>query len=231
MGAAEWSSSVARWAHNPEVASKRFKSRLRYYGPGSAARSRGRALFPGKRQTPVLLTDEDLAAAIGAGRLTVDPLHAGAIQPASVDLHLGHQFRVYCSTPGTVVDVTGTPPPTRLLGADGGGFVLHPGQFALGCTAERVALDASVAAQLDGVSTVGRYGLIVHSTAGWVDPGFEGQLTLEMSNLNTVGLRLTPGMRIAQLCVFTCSAPARRPYRGRYARQVGPQPPRTPEAS
>jgi dCTP deaminase len=100
---------------------------------------------------------------------------------------------------------------------------LHPGAFLLASTVELVRLGPGLAAQLDGVSTNGRLGLMVHSTAGWVDPGFYGQLTLELSNVNPRWpIVLTPGMRIAQLCVFRCSSPAITPYRGRYQGQTGP---------
>lgn len=126
--------------------------------------------------------------------------------------------------PGLTIPVT-VPP--------GGRFVLHPGEFALGATAETIALPADLAARVEGKSTLGRLGLMTHSTAGWIDPGFRGQITLELHNVATLPIRLRPGMAIGQLCVFQTSSPASQPYGhpalgSRYQDQDGPQPARRP---
>lgn len=175
----------------------------------------------------MLLTDSDILAVIARDRLRITPFSPGQVQPASVDLHLAGMLRVYAADgqvldpgdPGAAVTQLRPIPP-------GGAHILWPGQFALGSTIEKITLPDDLAAQLDGVSTCGRLGLMVHSTAGWVDPGFTGQLTLELSNVNSMPIALRAGARVAQLCIFRCSGPVARPYQGRYQGQDGPTPPR-----
>lgn len=176
----------------------------------------------------MLLSDRDLAAALRTGALTVDPYTPALLQPASIDVRLSPLFRVFDNHTGTHIDPAApTEALTRLVVADDTGFVLHPGEFVLGCTVETIGVDASLAARLEGKSSLGRLGLLVHSTAGFIDPGFEGQITLELSNVATLPIKLHPGMRIGQLCVIPLSSPALHPYGtpglgSRYQGQQGP---------
>lgn len=182
----------------------------------------------------MLLSDRDLLAAMAAGKLTVDPYDPRLIQPASVDVRLGNRFRIFVGHHATHID-----PRTRqdrlteeVTIGDDEPFVLHPGEFALGTTLERVAVGVDLAARLEGKSSLGRLGLLVHSTAGFVDPGFAGTVTLELSNVNTLPVLLWPGMRIGQLCVLRLTSPADRPYGSvglgsRYNLQDGPTPSRS----
>jgi dCTP deaminase len=176
----------------------------------------------------MLLSDRDLVAAIKSGNLRVEPFDSGLVQPASVDVRLGHTFRIFDNyqaasidprNPGDMTTVVTVPPRSP--------FVLHPGEFALGSTLEKVTLDATLAARLDGKSSLGRLGLLTHSTAGFIDPGFGGHVTLELANVARLPILLWPGMPIGQLCVLPLSSPAERPYGSaglgsRYQGQVGP---------
>lgn len=179
----------------------------------------------------MLLSDRGIVAAIEQGHLTMDPLGPDAIQPASVDVTLGRAFRVFTGRHACIDPTVDQPGLTELVEpADGQPFVLEPGGFALGTTLETVTVGPQLAIQLDGRSSLGRLGLIVHATAGWIDPGFSGQITLELSNVAPLPIRLWPGMGIAQLCVFQLDTPAELPYgpaRGsRYQHQSGPTPSR-----
>jgi dCTP deaminase len=176
----------------------------------------------------VILSDLDLRGEIAAGSLALDPYDQELVQPASIDVRLDRLFRVFNSHRHTHIDparkLDGL---TELVRVGHEGFVLHPGEFALGSTIERVALGASLAARLEGKSSLGRLGLLVHSTAGFIDPGFCGRVTLELSNVNTLPILLRVGMKIGQLCVMRMSSPAARPYGSaglgsRYQDQVGP---------
>lgn len=176
----------------------------------------------------MLLSDRDLTAALKAGTLTVDPYTPTLLQPASIDVRLSRLFRVFDNHTGTHIDpATPSEPLTRLVHADGDGFILHPGEFVLGATMETIGVGPELAARLEGKSSLGRLGLLVHSTAGFIDPGFEGHITLELSNVATLPIRLHPGMRIGQLCVMALSSPALHPYGSpglgsRYQGQQGP---------
>lgn len=161
-----------------------------------------------------MLSDRDIRAEIESGRVCIQPFDPSALQPASIDVRLAGEFRVFRTgqlvDPDVPQDVV-----TDLVTRPEGGlgvFVLYPGQFVLGCTMECVSLPDDVAGRLEGVSSRGRLGLSVHSTAGFIDPGFRGQITLELSNVNSSALMLRPGMRIGQLCLFRLSSPADRPY-------------------
>lgn len=182
----------------------------------------------------MLLSDRHIAAQLQTGRIVV----SGAphvIQPASIDVALSGQFRAFDNHRHAVIDPeqdqSGL---TRLIDLPYGGdffYVLHPGEFALGCTVETVTLPDDIAARLEGKSSLGRLGLMTHSTAGWIDPGFTGQVTLELSNVNTLPIRLRPGMFIGQLSFYQLSTPAKRPYGttglgSRYQDQVGATPSR-----
>jgi dCTP deaminase len=177
----------------------------------------------------MMLSDGDLKAALDDDTLFVSGYGDLPIQPASIDLRLAHQFQVFDRlNPDFAVRVDVNPSPTQLHEVpEDGFFELSPGQFALGCTMEFVELRSNLAARIEGKSSLGRHGLMVHSTAGFIDPGFKGQLTLELSNLSPNVLLLKPGMFVAQLCVFELKTPARKPYGSdglgsRYQGQQGP---------
>ena len=182
----------------------------------------------------VLLSDRDLRAEIEAGRVKLDPYDPGMLQPSSIDVRLGRSFRVFENHRYPHIDpAVNQPDLTRLVEPTGDDpFILHPGEFVLASTLELVALPDDVAARLEGKSSLGRLGLLVHSTAGFIDPGFHGQVTLELSNVATLPIKLWPGMRIGQLCVFQLTSPATRPYGtpglgSRYQHQDGPTPSRS----
>jgi len=171
----------------------------------------------------MMLSDGDLQAAMDSGCLVVNP--PGVMQPASIDLSLsdtilifGYQPRIWPKNP------TNT---NQLMIPQGESWPLAPGMFVLANTIETIGLCDEYAARVEGKSSLGRLGLMVHSTAGFIDPGFRGQITLELSNVNNSPIMLTPGMLIAQLCVFELKSPARKPYGSdglgsRYQGQQGP---------
>jgi len=182
----------------------------------------------------VLLSDRDIKAEIAAGRVSVDPYDAEMIQPSSIDVRLDRWFRVFENHKYPHIDPsTEQPDLTRLLEPEGSEpFVLHPGEFVLGSTYEVVTLPDDVAGRLEGKSSLGRLGLLTHSTAGFIDPGFSGHVTLELSNVATLPIMLFPGMKIGQLCLFRLSSPAENPYGSavygsRYQGQRGPTPSRS----
>src|SRR5436190_13492240 len=161
-----------------------------------------------------VLSDGTISQFVQEGRIRIDPWDPGLVQPASVDLRLGDSFRVFHNHHITSIDLAD--PPTTLTEevviAPGGAFVIHPGEFVLGRTLERVELPDDVVARIEGKSSIGRLGLIVHATAGFVDPGFNGTLTLEITNLTRIPIKLYAGVPIAQLSFMTLDAPAERPY-------------------
>jgi len=161
-----------------------------------------------------VLSDRDIRAALAAGRLRLTPLDINDIQPASVDIHLDRRFRVFRNSRYTYIDVRNPQPDlTELLAvSDDEPFVLHPGEFVLGQTVEWVELPDDLIALLEGRSSMGRLGLLIHSTAGYVDPGWRGNLTLELSNVANLPIALYPHMRIGQLSFHTMSSPVDRPY-------------------
>lgn len=177
----------------------------------------------------MLLSDRDIRAQVDAGRIVLDPWDPANVQPSSVDVRLDRLFRLFDNHKYPVIDPAQDQPDlTRLVdvGPDEP-FVLHPGEFVLGATHEVVTLPDDVAARLEGKSSLGRLGLLTHSTAGFIDPGFTGHVTLELSNTATMPILLHPGMKIGQLCFFQLSSPAEAPYgRGangsRYQGQRGP---------
>ena len=177
----------------------------------------------------MLLSDRDIRAQIDSGRVALDPYDAAMIQPSSVDVRLDKFFRVFDNHKYAAIDpAVEQPELTRLVEvADGKSFMLHPGEFVLGSTFESVTLPDDIAARLEGKSSLGRLGLLTHSTAGFIDPGFEGNVTLELSNTATLPINLWPGMKIGQLCFFQLSSPAENPYGSsvygsRYRGQRGP---------
>ena len=149
----------------------------------------------------MILSDRDIRAEIDAGRIVIEPYLPDAVQPSSVDLHLGNRFRVFRNNRTAVIDPREEQPELTELGEIAGDepFILHPGEFVLGATFERVALPDDLVARLEGKSSLGRLGLLIHSTAGYVDPGWEGTLTLELSNVANLPIKLYDGMKIGQI--------------------------------
>lgn len=177
----------------------------------------------------MLLSDRDIRAELDADRIRLDPLDTSMIQPSSVDVRIDRYFRLFDNHKYAHIDPSQDQPElTRLVEvAPDEPFVLHPGEFVLGSTYEQVTLPDDVAARLEGKSSLGRLGLLTHSTAGFVDPGFTGHVTLELSNVATLPIKLWPGSKIGQLCFFRLSSPAEHPYGtgdnlNRYMGQRGP---------
>jgi dCTP deaminase len=177
----------------------------------------------------VLLSDRDLRAEIAAGQISIDPYDPSMVQPSSVDVRLDRYFRVFENHLYPHIDpAVEQPDLTRLIEPEKGEpFILHPGEFVLGSTFEVVTLPDYMASRLEGKSSLGRLGLLTHSTAGFIDPGFSGHVTLELSNVATLPIKLWPGMKIGQLCMFRLSSPAEHPYGSqtygsRYQNQRGP---------
>jgi dCTP deaminase len=162
----------------------------------------------------VVLSDRDIRAEITAGRIVIDPFIPEAVQPSSVDLHLDRRFRVFRNSRYPFIDVRADQPELTELVEIGGDdpFILHPGEFVLGSTYERVALPNDLVARLEGKSSLGRLGLLIHSTAGYVDPGWEGNLTLELSNVANLPITLYDGMKIGQISFQRLSSPAEVSY-------------------
>jgi dCTP deaminase len=184
---------------------------------------------PTRYRERVLLSDRDIRAELDAGRITLDPHDPAMIQPSSIDVRLDRYFRLFDNHRYAVIDPSQDQPDlTRLVEAEPDEpFVLHPGEFVLGSTFESVSLPDDVAARLEGKSSLGRLGLLTHSTAGFIDPGFTGHVTLELSNVATLPILLWPGMKIGQMCFFRLSSPAEHPYGSgvygsRYQGQRGP---------
>jgi dCTP deaminase len=161
-----------------------------------------------------VLSDRDIRAAIEAGDVAIRPYDATDLQPSSVDLHLDRSFRVFRNNRYPYIDVRAPQPDlTELLSvADDEPFVLHPGEFVLGQTLEWVQLPDNLVSRLEGKSSLGRLGLLIHSTAGYVDPGWKGNLTLELSNVANLPIALYFGMKIGQISFFKMSSPVERPY-------------------
>jgi len=177
----------------------------------------------------MLLSDKDIRAQIEAGRIGLEPLEMELLQPSSMDVRLDRFFRLFDNHKYPYIDPAEQQDElTRLV--DVGpeeAFILHPGEFVLGSTFEFVSLPKDIAARLEGKSSLGRLGLLTHSTAGFVDPGFKGHVTLELSNVATLPIKLWPGMKIGQLCFFQLSSPSENPYGSekygsRYQGQRGP---------
>ena len=177
----------------------------------------------------MLLSDRDIRAELAAGRIGLDPLDLDMVQPSSIDVRLDRFFRLFDNHKYPFIDPAEDQPDlTHLVEVDADQpFILHPGEFVLGSTFELVTLPDDVAARLEGKSSLGRLGLLTHSTAGFVDPGFSGHVTLELSNVATLPIKLWPGMKIGQLCFFRLSSPTENPYGSgpygnRYQGQRGP---------
>jgi dCTP deaminase len=177
----------------------------------------------------MLLSDRDIRAEIDRERICLEPFDAEMIQPSSVDVRLDRYFRVFENHRYPHIDpAMDQPDLTRPVEPEGEDpFILHPGEFVLGSSYEVITLPDDVAARLEGKSSLGRLGLLTHSTAGFIDPGFSGHVTLELSNVATLPIKLWPGMKIGQLCFFQLSSPSENPYGSakygsRYQGQRGP---------
>jgi len=182
----------------------------------------------------VVLSDRTIRSEIEGGRILIDPFDPAMIQPSSVDLRVDRRFRVFHNSRHPFIDVR--QPMEDLTEAvevpEERPFILHPGEFVLGSTYEVIGLADDLAARLEGKSSLGRLGLLTHSTAGFIDPGFSGHVTLELSNVATLPIKLWPGMKIGQVCVLRLTSPAEHPYGSsvygsRYQGQRGPTPSRS----
>ena len=177
----------------------------------------------------VLISDRDIRSLMDSGRVKLEPYDPAMIQPASVDVRLDRFFRLFDNHRYAHIDPRQEQDElTRLVEVDPDeAFILHPGEFVLGSTYEQVTLPDDLAARLEGKSSLGRLGLLTHSTAGFIDPGFTGHVTLELSNVATLPITLWPGMKIGQLCFFRLTSPADHSYgsgfyHNRYQGQRGP---------
>ena len=184
----------------------------------------------------MVLSDRTIREEIDAGRIAIDPLGEECIQPSSVDLHVDRYFRLFRNHTMRVIDVRDVQEDlTELVEIpEDHALILHPGEFVLGSTSERVALPDDLVARLEGKSSLGRLGLLIHSTAGFVDAGFDGHLTLELSNVANLPITVYPCMKIGQISFFRMSTPAERPYGAKglgskYQGQWGPTPSRYSE--
>ena len=182
----------------------------------------------------MLLSDRDILAEIEARRIVMDPWEEAMLQPSSIDVRLDRFFRVFDNHKYANIDpAVDQSELTREVETDGEEpFVLHPGEFVLGSTYEVVSLPDDIAARVEGKSSLGRLGLLTHATAGFVDPGFSGHVTLELANVATLPIKLYPGMKIGQFCFFRLSSPSAHPYGSekygsRYQGQRGPTPSRS----
>lgn len=182
----------------------------------------------------MLLSDRDIRAELAAGRVALEPFDEAMVQPSSIDFRLDKFFRVFENHRYPHIDPAEDQSDlTRMVEAvDDEPFILHPGEFVLGSTYEVVSLPDDIAARVEGKSSLGRLGLLTHATAGFVDPGFSGHVTLELANVATLPIKLYPGMKIGQLCFFRLSSPAEHPYGSekygsRYQGQRGPTPSRS----
>jgi dCTP deaminase len=177
----------------------------------------------------VLLSDRDIRAEIAAGRVGVEPFAESMVQPSSVDVRLDRFFRVFENHKYSVIDpsIEQSELTREVIVEPNEHFILHPGEFVLASTYELISLPDDIAGRLEGKSSLGRLGLLTHSTAGFIDPGFSGHITLELSNVANLPVKLYPGMKIGQLCLIKLSSPAEHPYgsaiyASRYQGQRGP---------
>ena len=184
----------------------------------------------------MILSDRSIREALAAGRIEIDPLNEAYIQPSSVDLTMDRYFRVFRNHTAGIIDVKENMEDlTELVEVPAedpdARFVLHPGEFVLGSTAERVRLPNDLVGRLEGKSSLGRLGLLIHSTAGFIDAGWDGHITLELSNIATLPITLYPGMRIGQISFLKMTTEADVPYGSsavgsKYQGQRGPTPSR-----
>ncbi|MGA7271966.1 MAG: dCTP deaminase [Acidimicrobiia bacterium] len=180
----------------------------------------------------MIFSDHSIREAIAEGRIAIDPFESSFVQPSSVDLRVDSGFRVFQNHRHPSIDPRSPQEDlTRLVEVGNEPFMLHPGEFVLGATLEKVRLGVDVVARLEGKSSLGRLGLLIHSTAGFIDPGFEGAITLELSNVATLPIAIYPGMKIGQISFYQMTTPADHPYGSpelgsKYQGQSGPTPSR-----
>src|SRR5207245_10415683 len=179
----------------------------------------------------MILSDRTIREEIALGRIEIDPFDESALQPSSIDLHVDRTFRTFHNARYPYIDVKKEMAElTELVEVEGDNpFILHPGEFVLGSTLERVRLPDDLVARLEGKSSLGRLGLLIHSTAGYVDPGWDGYLTLELSNVANLPITIYPGMKIGQISFLRLTSPAEAPYGSagnKYQGQRGPTPSR-----
>lgn len=196
---------------------------------GGGGRSAGRALG----SSAVILSDRSIREALADGRIVIDPFDESMVQPSSVDVRLDRYFRVFLNHTMPVIDVKrDLEELTRLVDIDDErAFILHPGEFVLGSTFERIGVPDDMVARIEGKSSLGRLGLLIHSTAGFIDAGFDGHITLELSNVANLPITLYPGMKVGQISFLRMTTPADVPYgsnslRSKYQGQRGPTPSR-----
>jgi dCTP deaminase len=181
----------------------------------------------------MILSDKTLRAQIAAGHILIEPYDPASVQPSSIDLRVDRYFRVFRNHTTRVIDVKENQEDlTELVEInDDDCFILHPGEFVLGSTAERLVVPDDLVARIEGKSSLGRLGLLIHSTAGFIDPGFDGHITLELSNVANLPITLYPGMKIGQVSFLQMTTPAENPYGSsaigsKYQGQRGPTPSR-----
>ncbi|MBC8194683.1 MAG: dCTP deaminase [Acidimicrobiia bacterium] len=181
----------------------------------------------------MILSDRSIREAVADGRIVIEPFDDSCVQPSSVDLHLDHRFLVFRNHTRGLIDVRqDLSDLTEMVeGSEDDPFILHPGEFVLGSTSERVGVPDDLVARLEGKSSLGRLGLLIHSTAGYVDAGWDGQLTLELSNVASLPITLYPGMKIGQISFMHMTTAAENPYGAsrlgsKYRGQEGPRPSR-----
>jgi dCTP deaminase len=180
----------------------------------------------------MVLSDRAIRRLVDSGRIRITPFDSSLMQPSSVDVRVDRYFRVFRNSRYPFIDVKQPQEElTELVEAREDPFILHPGEFVLGSTLERITLPDDLVARLEGKSSLGRLGLLIHSTAGFVDPGWDGHVTLELSNVANLPITIYPGMKIGQLSFMQLSEPAERPYGSgalgsKYQGQQGPTPSR-----
>jgi len=193
---------------------------------GGSSASLGKVSF-------VILSDRDLRTELAAGRIIIEPFDESCVQPSSIDIKVHHLFRVFRNHTAGIIDVKKDMTDlTELVDIPlDGVFILHPGEFVLGSTLERVAVPNDLVARVEGKSSLGRLGLLIHSTAGFIDAGFDGHVTLELANVANLPITLYPGMKIGQISFMKMTSPAENPYGSgakgsKYQGQRGPTPSR-----
>ncbi len=177
----------------------------------------------------MILSDRSIREEIGKGTISIEPFHPECVQPSSIDIHLGSRFLVFNKVRHAVIDVKEKQDGLMNMVEvkDGEPFMLHPGEFVLGSTVEKVKMPNDIAGRIEGKSSLGRLGLLIHSTAGFIDPGWKGNLTLELSNVSPLPIKLFPGMKIGQISFMRMTTEVDNPYgsgklNSKYQGQEGP---------